>query len=49
MKDLFNLLIFKKLYPETDHRTRIVDACTGVVTWTCIAIAIHFTVKAIML
>lgn len=49
MKDLLKLLIFKKLYPETEHKARIVDAITGVVAWACIAIAIQFTVKAIML
>lgn len=47
MKDLLHLLIFKKLYPETEHKARIVDAITGVVVWLCAAIVLRFIIKAI--
>lgn len=48
MKDLLRLLIFKKLYPETEHKARIVDAFTGVIIWTCFAIALHFFIKTLI-
>lgn len=49
MKDLLHLLIFKKLYPETEHKARIVDAITGVVVWVCVGMFIQHFVKAIQL